>query len=83
MECKISDFVKEKLATSHKLDIEWEKYKVVDGFELTDTQLNALKNVCEYDMSILAGFSGCGKSASIKNLVRMADENNLSVLLLS
>jgi ATP-dependent exoDNAse (exonuclease V) alpha subunit len=25
----------------------------------------------------------CGKSASIKNLVRMADENNLSVLLLS
>jgi len=59
MECKISDFVKEKLATSHKLDIEWEKYKIVDGFELTDTQLNALKNVCEYDISILAGFSGC------------------------
>lgn len=82
-ENRIADFVKEKLDNSHKLDIDYTKYKEVDGFELSDMQLNCLKNFCEYDISILSGFSGSGKSYSVKNLVRMAEDNNLSYTLLS
>ena len=82
-ECKVADFVKDKLENSSKLDIDWSKYKEVDGFELTDMQLNSLKNFCESNISILAGYSGSGKSASVKNLVRMMEDNHLSYLLLS
>lgn len=82
-ECKVADFVKEKLANSKKLNIDWSKYKEVDGFELTDMQLSSLKNFCESNISILAGYSGSGKSASVKNLVRMMEDNHMSYLLLS
>lgn len=79
----IANFIKNKLANSHKLDIDYKKYKKVDDFELTDMQLNCLKNFCEYDISILAGSSGSGKSASVKNLVRLMEDNNISYTLLS
>jgi len=82
-ECKIADFVKEKLENSHKLDIDWKKYKKVDDFELTDMQLDCLRKFCEYDITILAGFSGTGKSASVRNLVRMMEDNNITYTLLS
>lgn len=82
-ENKIADFVKDKLDNSHKLDIDYTKYKNTDGFELTDTQLNCLKNFCEFDVSILSGFSGTGKTNSVKNLVKMAEDNDISYTLLS
>ena len=82
-EVKISEFVKGKLKSGRKLNIDWKKYQKVDDFEMTDMQLNCLKNLCEYDISILAGFSGTGKSASIKNLVRMIEDNNITYMLLS
>jgi len=82
-ECRIAEFVKDKLENSVKLDIDWEKYKIVDDFELTDSQLGALENFCKYNISVLAGFSGSGKSASVKNLVKLMEDNGLSYVLLS
>lgn len=82
-ENKISDFIKNKIANSNKLDIDYTKYKDVDGFVLTDTQLNCLKNFCDYDISVLAGVAGGGKSATIKNLVKLMDDNGISYCLLS
>lgn len=82
-ECKIAEFVKDKIKNSIRLDIDWEKYKKEGDFELTENQLNCLKNFCEYNFSILAGYSGSGKSQSVQNLVSLMEDNHISYTLLS
>ena len=42
-ECKIADFVKSKIQNSKKLDIDYTKYKNINNFTMSDSQLNALK----------------------------------------
>lgn len=76
-ECMVADFVKGKL-NGNKWNIDWKKYQDVDSFKLTVTQLNALKNVCEHEISLLVGYAGSGKSSTTKAILQMADENNLS-----
>lgn len=82
-ECRIADFIKDKLKNSHKLDIDCEKYRVDGEVKLTDTQMGLLKNFCNYDFTILAGYAGTGKSFSIHNLITLMDDNGLSYTLLS
>ena len=81
-EIRIKDWVMEKLSTDSKLDLNWRDYKVnLDGSELSDTQLNALKVFCESPISILTGYSGVGKTFSVKALIRMLDDNYLNYTL--
>lgn len=82
-ECKIADFVKSKIQNSKKLDIDYTKYKNIDNFTMSDTQLNALKVFCESNISILAGYSGGGKTTAIKGLVSLMEDNHLTYTLLS
>lgn len=82
-ECKIARFVKDKLANSTKLNIDWKKYRNVNGFEMTDMQLECLHNFCESNISILAGVSGSGKTSSVESLVKLMEDNNLSYCLLA
>lgn len=82
-ECKIADFVKSKIQNSKKLDIDYTKYKNINNFTMSDTQLNALKVFCESNISILAGTAGTGKSSSIKGLVSLMEDNHLTYTLLS
>lgn len=82
-ECKIADFVKSKIQNSKKLNIDYTKYKNIDNFTMSDTQLNALKVFCESNISILAGTAGTGKSSSIKGLVSLMEDNHLTYTLLS
>jgi len=82
-ECKVADFVKDKIENSHKLDIDWTKYKKTGEFEMSDMQMNCLKNLCESDISLLAGYSGTGKSQSVKGLVSLMEDNHLTYTLLS
>ena len=82
-ECKIADFVKSKIQNSKKLDIDYTKYKNIDNFTMSDSQLNALKVFCESNISILAGFSGGGKTTAIKGLVSLMEDNHLTYTLLS
>lgn len=82
-ECKIADFVKSKIQNSKKLDIDYTKYKNIDNFIMSDMQLNALKVFCESNISILAGFSGGGKTTAIKGLVSLMEDNHLTYTLLS
>ena len=82
-ECRIAEFVKEKIKNSKKLDIDYTKYKNIDNFTMSDMQLNALKVFCESNISILAGNSGSGKSASVKGLVSLMEDNHLTYTLLS
>ena len=82
-ECMIADLVKEKTENPHKLNIDWHKYTVVDGFEMTEEQSSLLSNVCEYDIAILSGKAGSGKTSSVKALIKLMESNNLSYSLLA
>lgn len=82
-ECRIAEFVKEKIRNSKKLNIDYTKYKNIDDFTMSDMQLNALNVFCESNISILAGNSGSGKSSSVKGLVSLMEDNNLTYTLLS
>lgn len=82
-ESLISNFIKNKLANSNELDIDWNEYKIVDGFELTNDQLKTLENACKYNFSLLIGYSGTGKTSSLKGLITMLEDNRLSYTLLA
>lgn len=82
-ECMIANLVEEKINNSHVLDIDWTKYIDVDGFKLTEEQSGLLENVCKYDITILSGKSGAGKTSSVKALVKLMEDNNLSYSLLA
>lgn len=82
-ECRIAEFVKEKIKNSKKLDIDYTKYKNIDNFTMSDMQLNALKVFCESNVSILSGTAGVGKTASVKGLISLMEDNNLTYTLLS
>lgn len=82
-ESLIADFINNKISNSHELDIDWNKYKIVDGFELTNDQLKALENACRYNFSLLIGYSGTGKTSSLKGLITMLEDNRLTYTLLA
>lgn len=82
-ECRIADFVKTKLRNSHKLDIDWTKYKEVNGFNATDEQITLLDNFCNYDFMILSGVSGGGKTTSIQCLIELMENNGINYCLLA
>ena len=82
-ECMIADLVKEKTNNPHVLNINYNLYKTVDGFELTDEQSKLLENVCKYDIAILSGIAGSGKTSSVKALIKLMEDNGLSYSLLA
>jgi len=78
----VSQFIASKMENYKKLDFNWESFRTVDGFDLTDMQLNALKNLCDYPVSLLVGYSGSGKTSTTKAMINMLDEYGLSYTLL-
>lgn len=82
-ESTVANFVKNKVLNSKELNIDYNKYKIVDGFELTESQLKALENACKYNFSLLIGYSGSGKTSSLKGLIAMLEDNRLSYTLLA
>lgn len=82
-ECYVADFVKDRITNSIKLDIDYIKYTNIDGFQLSKKQSKALELFCKYNFMILAGFSGSGKTSSLKGLIKLMEDNDLSYTLLS
>ena len=82
-ECMIANLVKEKTENPHKLNIDWTQYTEVDGFKMTEEQSSLLSNVCEYDIAILSGKAGSGKTSSVKALIKLMEDNCLSYSLLA
>lgn len=83
-EVRVANFIKDKVNNSEKLDLDWEKYRVTDdGFSLSDSQLNVLKVFCESGLSIVKGYSGCGKTFSVKQLIKMIEDAHMTYTLVS
>nr|DAR55667.1 MAG TPA: ATP dependent DNA helicase [Caudoviricetes sp.] len=56
-------------------DFDVEKYSKVGEFELSYEQMKAVENLCKYNISILNGAGGTGKSFSTQAVINMLDDN--------
>lgn len=79
----IADRLKEGLTINTKWNIDTEKYRLVNGSELTDEQMQTMKKVCENNVVILQGFGGTGKSFSTLGLINLLNDNHKTALLLA
>ena len=77
-ELYIANRIKEGLEKNEVWDIKLDKCKKVDGIELTNQQFNALKNITKYDISILNGFAGTGKTQTTNTIIKMLKDNKKS-----
>jgi ATP-dependent exoDNAse (exonuclease V) alpha subunit len=82
-ECKVANFVKEKLRTNKKLNIDHTKYTKIKDGTLTEEQSNILKTICDNNIAIINAKGGTGKTSVLCATVEMFEDNNLSYLLLS
>lgn len=83
-ECNIADFVMRKNVNPHKLNIEWSTYTHLEnGFDMSEKQAKALEMFCNYDVMLLCGFSGTGKTTSVSGLINLMEDNGISYTLLS
>lgn len=79
----IADFIIQALRNKSVWDIDYTKYKYVDGFEMTDEQTNVLKQLCENNIVVLNAKAGTGKTSSLKGVLRMCNEHGYSYTLLA
>lgn len=79
----ISEKIVDSISQSKKWGYDCEKYRVVDGCELSDEQVQIVKNICKYNICILNGAGGTGKSFSTQAVINMLKENNRSFRLFS
>lgn len=82
-ECLVADYVKSKIENSTELDIDWKPYTIVDDFTMSEKQSKALELFCKYNFFILGGYSGSGKTTSVKSIVKLCEDNSLSYTLLA
>lgn len=80
-EREISKLIVELLKTNVKpLNVDYNKYRTVDGVNLSEEQFGLLDMVNNNSISILAGFGGSGKSFSMKALVNMMNDCGVEIL---
>lgn len=85
---EIEKYIAEKVITGlintkNKWDFDYKKYHLVNGCELSDEQLEIVKNICNYNVCILNGAGGTGKSFSTQAVINMLKDNNKSFKLFS
>ena len=82
-EKKIADDIWYHLAHNTIWKCDTEKYKVVDGFEITNEQSKILDLLCTKNTCMLMGSAGTGKTSSVKAIITMLDDLHKSYRLLS
>lgn len=80
----IAERIVEGLAnTDNRWDFDYTKYRIINGCELSDEQLEIVKNICRYNVCILNGAGGTGKSFSTQAVINMLKDNSKSFRLFS
>lgn len=69
--------------TNNVWDYDVEKYRIINGATLSDEQMQAVKNLCQHNISILNGAGGVGKSFSTQAIIAMLKEHHKSFKLFS
>lgn len=81
--CIAHTIVENIVNANNAWDFDVDKYSKVGEFELSDEQMRAVKNLCKYNISILNGAAGTGKSFSTQAVINMLDDNGMSYELFS
>lgn len=79
----IADRIKEALVTNTEWDCDCSKFQELDGFHLTEDQCRTSKYMCKYNLVMLVGYGGSGKSSSTKAFVDMMNSYHKTHLLLA
>ena len=83
-EMYIKDFIKEMLKNNvAPMITNYEAFRNVEGFNMTDDQLNTSKMMCENSIGILTGGDGVGKSISVKGFLNLLDSKEKTYLLMT
>lgn len=82
-ECTIADFVMRKNLHPRVLNIDWQRYIHLDGFDMGAKQSKLLELFCMYDFLLLCGFAGTGKTTAVAGLINLMEDNGLTYTLLS
>lgn len=79
----IADNILKGIGINKTWNIDCEKYKNSSDISLTDEQVGAIKTLCNYNISILNGCAGTGKSATTASIIKMLIDNNKTFRLFS
>ena len=80
----VADKLINALRTSNKYDFNADDFaKISDSVVLTDEQLQGLQNLSDYNVSMLIGFAGSGKTATTQAIIKMLEDNKKTYVLLA
>ena len=84
-ECTIADHIKRRLADKRIAPkMNWRDYTEVDGFTCTEEQSKILQMVADgARIALLTGSAGCGKTSSMRALIRMLEAHGKTYQLLA
>lgn len=84
MESNISQTIKNNIYNKDNIwNIDTEKYRNTENIVLTDEQIETLNKLCKYNIVILEGKAGTGKTNTIKSILNMLSDNNKAYGLLA
>lgn len=79
----IAEKIKEGLSINTKWDCNCSQFRRLDGFDLTPDQCKTSEYMCIYNIVMLVGYGGAGKSSSTQAFVNLLKHYNKSFLLLA
>lgn len=79
----VARVIMEKLEPVFEYNFHPENFREADGFKLTDEQYRILEAVQDNGIVILNGGSGCGKSSTVRALLRMLEHADKNYTLLA
>nr|DAF74223.1 MAG TPA: ATP dependent DNA helicase [Bacteriophage sp.] len=83
-ESAIAETIIDGLKNNISWDYDIEKYRIIDNdCELSDEQIKILEYICKYNICILNGPGGTGKTFSTQAIIHMLKDNNKSYELFS
>lgn len=79
----IAEKIKEGLSINTKWDCNCSQFRRLDGFDLTPDQCKTSEYMCIYNIVMLVGYGGAGKSSSTQAFVNLLKYYNKSFLILA
>lgn len=84
-EQNIARYIQKALEKENQIsfNINTNDYRNLNDFNLSDNQIKTLEYINKYQLVLLNGYAGTGKSSSIKALINMLEDNNKTYRILA
>lgn len=77
-EVTIAQNIKSRIKQKVPLGLDWEKFTTIDGMECTDEQKKILDLANQYQIAMLRGYAGSGKSTVMKAMVLALEDSQIT-----